>query len=160
MTTNAPAETATTHRENLVWTLTSAYFNRVSISAPITMDFFFVDVVKDTPSIVMDLAMVSVIIAVPSTTVSYGPFIADTDECANSMGGCHHTCTNQEGDFVCSCRDGYALGEDGQTCNDIDECSNGGGCDHLCVNLPGRFICECREGYLLDATDGRSCNGQ
>ncbi len=83
----------------------------------------------------------------------------DIDECEASNGGCGHNCTNLEGSYECSCREGYELNEDLLTCSDIDECSTDmASCDHTCVNLPGSFRCECNDGYVLDE-DRTSCNG-
>ena len=84
---------------------------------------------------------------------------SDIDECRSSNGGCHHNCINLQGNFECSCRDGYMLENGGNVCQDINECLTGVRCDHICVNQEGRFLCECREGYQLNETDGRSCNG-
>ena len=101
--------------------------------------------------------------------------VTDHDECASSP--CDHMCTNHDGHYQCSCRDGYVLRNsrycDGvsvcilatymcvQLCNlhfvDIDECSSSP-CGHICTNTAGSFVCTCREGYLLDS-DGSTCTG-
>ena len=72
----------------------------------------------------------------------------DVDDCDTLNGGCDHNCLNLEGSFECSCRDGFALGEDSMSCEDIDECL-ADECSHTCVNLAGGFRCECPEGYYL-----------
>ncbi len=36
-------------------------------------------------------------------------YCVDIDECVVLNGGCEHNCTNQEGSYECSCRDGFAL---------------------------------------------------
>lgn len=41
---------------------------------------------------------------------------ADIDECAESNGGCEQNCTNSEGSYECSCRDGYLFEPDMETC--------------------------------------------
>ena len=40
----------------------------------------------------------------------------DINECEDDNGGCSHNCTNTEGNFECSCGDGYKLDSDGSTC--------------------------------------------
>ena len=35
------------------------------------------------------------------------------------MDNCSQVCTNTEGGFTCSCRDGYTLGEDGTSCEGV-----------------------------------------
>jgi len=43
--------------------------------------------------------------------------IADIDECADaSKGGCEQECENLEGQFECSCRDGYKLAPNERNC--------------------------------------------
>ena len=52
------------------------------------------------------------------------------------------------------CPDGFLLGSDWATCEDVDECENDKmGCDQLCVNTPGSYevslsICCCQ--YLSE----------
>ena len=43
--------------------------------------------------------------------------IVDIDECNENMGGCEQLCSNTPGSYVCSCRAGYRLASDDQTCN-------------------------------------------
>ncbi|KAG7259999.1 hypothetical protein CRUP_020746, partial [Coryphaenoides rupestris] len=76
----------------------------------------------------------------------------DVNEC--EMGApCSQRCYNTYGTFMCRCDQGYELGPDGFTCNDIDECSYSiYHCQHQCVNQPGKFSCECPEGYQLLGT--------
>ncbi|XP_055969618.1 nidogen-1 [Sorex fumeus] len=55
--------------------------------------------------------------------------------------------------FNCECSIGFR--GDGQTCYDIDECSEQPsvcGSHAVCNNLPGTFRCECVEGYQLSDT--------
>lgn len=41
----------------------------------------------------------------------------DVDECANNTGGCEHElCSNNDGSFTCSCRNGYRLDSNGRSC--------------------------------------------
>ena len=35
--------------------------------------------------------------------------IADRDECSDGSSGCEQLCSNTDGSFNCSCRDGYSL---------------------------------------------------
>ena len=46
-------------------------------------------------------------------------FIITTDinECRDNNDGCSQICTNTEGSFECSCRDGYVLDGDGGNCS-------------------------------------------
>ena len=100
-------------------------------------------------------------------------YILDINECANDSGGCSHICTNTEGSFECSCRDGYILDTDRRHCSgmhsntilyynfspDINECDeSNGGCSHYCINTEGSFECFCRDGYIL-VSDGKNCLG-
>ena len=41
----------------------------------------------------------------------------DVEECARLIDNCEYNCTNTEGSYICSCRDDYALNEDGVTCS-------------------------------------------
>ena len=43
--------------------------------------------------------------------------LSDINECNRSNGGCGHNCTNTEGSFECTCRDGYLLDGDGKSCS-------------------------------------------
>lgn len=43
--------------------------------------------------------------------------IADIDECKDKKGGCTHNCTNTEGEYECSCIEGFELEEDGHGCS-------------------------------------------
>uniref|UniRef100_H3BES4 Thrombomodulin n=1 Tax=Latimeria chalumnae TaxID=7897 RepID=H3BES4_LATCH len=70
------------------------------------------------------------------------------DFCASSP--CHHLCVNYNHSFLCMCRDGFELTDDGRTCKDIDDCRrNPGICDQRCINTEGAFRCECNLGYKL-----------
>ena len=40
----------------------------------------------------------------------------DVNECNDVNGGCHHSCTNTFGSYICSCDPGYLLLEDNSTC--------------------------------------------
>jgi fibulin 1/2 len=83
---------------------------------------------------------------------------ADVNECESLNGGCAHICTNFEGGHGCSCRTGFDLEDNNQTCADLNECLDDP-CNHTCVNLIGGYNCECTEGYVLDV-DRVTCNGK
>ena len=43
-------------------------------------------------------------------------------------------------EVFCMCPDGFLLGSDWKTCEDVNECENDSmGCDQLCINTPGSF---------------------
>ncbi len=83
--------------------------------------------------------------------------LANSEEmnpCANGNGGCSHICTSKsDGSHECSCEPGYALGPDGNSCVDIDECVFEETCARVanseCANSPGSFSCVCREGFSM-----------
>ena len=56
-------------------------------------------------------------------------------------------CTNKIGNHECTCKTGYV--GDGQTCDDIDECTVNNQCSEVatCTNTPGCFECACMDGY-------------
>ncbi|CAI8020296.1 Scavenger receptor cysteine-rich type 1 protein M160 [Geodia barretti] len=81
----------------------------------------------------------------------------DIDECECGLDDCDENanCTNTEGSYICTCREGYC--GNGRNCTDIDECELGlDDCDENvnCTNTEGSYICTCREGYC---GDGRNC---
>ena len=54
---------------------------------------------------------------VPVRLPHYTVAMLDINECEDDNGGCSQTCTNTEGSFECSCRDGYILDGDGKNCS-------------------------------------------
>ncbi|KAL9701971.1 hypothetical protein quinque_005412 [Culex quinquefasciatus] len=85
----------------------------------------------------------------------------DVNECLlrNGHGPCQDTCINTWSGYRCSCMGlpGTRLGDDGHSCEDIDECTvNNGGCSHTCLNTLGRAFCVCPEGFMLD-DDWKTC---
>ena len=45
--------------------------------------------------------------------------LSDIDECALNTDGCAHNCFNIIGSYTCSCRTGYSLATDRQSCEGI-----------------------------------------
>ncbi|XP_055493679.1 LOW QUALITY PROTEIN: low-density lipoprotein receptor-related protein 2a [Leucoraja erinacea] len=80
------------------------------------------------------------------------------DECSNpELNRCTHICTNTQVGFLCSCPPGYQLLQDGQACEDVDECNETPGvCSQICENTEGSYICKCAPGHLREP-DGRTC---
>ncbi|MDI3282145.1 EGF domain-containing protein [Polyangium sp. 15x6] len=67
----------------------------------------------------------------------------------------HATCADADAGPVCTCNEGFT--GDGETCTDIDECTNGSAtCDShaACENTPGAYTCTCKTGYF---GDGKTC---
>ena len=44
-------------------------------------------------------------------------YILDIDECAESSVVCEQVCTDTDGSFQCSCRNGFRLGSNGRSCD-------------------------------------------
>ncbi|CAI8021725.1 Fibrillin-2 [Geodia barretti] len=89
----------------------------------------------------------------PSTcdhTSDVGILCKDIDECSLHGGICDHICNNSVGGFECECHPGFAVGDDGTTCFDFDECNNEAhNCDYnaVCNNTIGNYSCICNDGY-------------
>ncbi|XP_072881202.1 tolloid-like protein 2 isoform X1 [Hemitrygon akajei] len=47
-----------------------------------------------------------------------GQFFADKDECSVNNGGCQHECVNTVGTYICQCRNGFTLHENGLDCKE------------------------------------------
>ena len=47
----------------------------------------------------------------------YNMFNSDIAECDEDNGGCEQICTNTEGSYECSCRNGYVLDGNGHNCS-------------------------------------------
>ncbi|XP_008048410.1 fibrillin-3, partial [Carlito syrichta] len=92
-----------------------------------------------------------------------GPMMTceDIDECSLNPLLCAFRCLNTEGSFLCTCPAGYALRDDGATCQDVDECAEGLQDCHarglLCKNIIGTFACTCPPGMLPQPGSGEGC---
>ncbi|XP_077993211.1 protocadherin Fat 4-like [Glandiceps talaboti] len=77
----------------------------------------------------------------------------DVDECNQGLDNCNSdaTCTNTVGGYNCTCNDGYTGDgrEDGNGCNNIDECNEDMPCDTKadCTDTIGFYTCICQDGY-------------
>lgn len=71
----------------------------------------------------------------------------DVNECLSDNGGCAQSCTNSEGSFSCSCESGLRTADNGQTCEDVDECSGDAATQttctvaETCVNTYESYFC-------------------
>lgn len=75
--------------------------------------------------------------------------------CDDANGGCEHFCKQTGEEFFCECADGYQLGQDGQSCELLDNCQ-GAPCEFECLPLSDGYRCACPDGYML-APDERGC---
>uniref|UniRef100_A0A4W3GTR3 Metalloendopeptidase n=1 Tax=Callorhinchus milii TaxID=7868 RepID=A0A4W3GTR3_CALMI len=57
-------------------------------------------------------------------------FFSDKDECSKDNGGCQHECLNTFGSYVCQCRNGFVLHENGHDCKEA-------GCEHRIHSVEG-----------------------
>lgn len=69
---------------------------------------------------------------------------SSSERCWSSSPPCQQRCSNSGGTVQCSCFDGYALDEDGRSCNDVNECVGRGVCGpgQVCVNTQGSYRCQ------------------
>lgn len=69
----------------------------------------------------------------------------DIDECTAGLHMCQDICTNIPKSYTCSCGDGYRIGLDSVSCNDINECedifSTPCGVNETCMNTIGSRKC-------------------
>ncbi|XP_037069177.1 very low-density lipoprotein receptor-like [Pollicipes pollicipes] len=86
--------------------------------------------------------------------------LCSSNECSHNNGGCSHGCRNRPDGRRCLCPEGFQLGDDGVSCEDIDECAIPGACSHICTNQVGHYKCECFEGYVRDPADHTFCKAQ
>uniref|UniRef100_A0A4X2JUW3 Metalloendopeptidase n=1 Tax=Vombatus ursinus TaxID=29139 RepID=A0A4X2JUW3_VOMUR len=57
-------------------------------------------------------------------------FFSDKDECSKDNGGCQHECINTFGSYVCQCKNGFVLHENGHDCKEA-------GCEHRINSAEG-----------------------
>jgi len=93
----------------------------------------------------------------------------DIDECKEHIDKCskHGFCTNVEGDYLCSCLNGYE--GDGFVCTDINEClpkkNNCSKEGSSCTNIEGGYVCSCLKGFkgngheCIQISHDLECNG-
>ena len=84
---------------------------------------------------------------------SDGRSCADIDECEipDICGAGAGDCLNTGGSYTCHCHPGYE--DNGQTCEDSDECRDNP-CGHgECINSPGGYECFCQPGYSFDGSE-------
>ncbi|XP_072048605.1 cell adhesion molecule Dscam1-like [Amphiura filiformis] len=79
--------------------------------------------------------------------------ISDIDECSNSnLNACdpNANCTNTDGSYYCTCLDGFR--GNGETCEDIDECTENTPCLNgaTCNDYDGSYDCVCVPGWEGD----------
>ena len=80
----------------------------------------------------------------------------DIDECVQDVAICQgQRCRNTLGSYECYCSEGFVSGADGNTCVDVDECSNNP-CEHNCTNTMGSYSCSCSENFVLEE-EGHIC---
>uniref|UniRef100_A0A8C8BCB8 Metalloendopeptidase n=1 Tax=Otus sunia TaxID=257818 RepID=A0A8C8BCB8_9STRI len=57
-------------------------------------------------------------------------YFSDKDECSKDNGGCQHECINTFGSYICQCRNGFMLHENGHDCKEA-------GCEHKLSGAEG-----------------------
>uniref|UniRef100_A0A8C6JX02 Metalloendopeptidase n=1 Tax=Melopsittacus undulatus TaxID=13146 RepID=A0A8C6JX02_MELUD len=57
-------------------------------------------------------------------------YFSDKDECSKDNGGCQHECVNTFGSYICQCRNGFMLHENGHDCKEA-------GCEHKLSGAEG-----------------------
>ena len=92
-------------------------------------------------------------------------FLLDINECEFSSSVCNYTnsiCVNTRGSYQCVCNAGFSKAEDGDKCDDIDECLlTKDICENdiytECINGPGNYECKCINGFIRNLN--QTCEG-
>ncbi|XP_071818157.1 uncharacterized protein [Apostichopus japonicus] len=73
----------------------------------------------------------------------------------NNCNSPFHRCLLTKTDVsFCVCMTGYGVGDQSNTCVDIDECETPDSCDNaICQNTEGSFLCVCNEGFVHGSTE-------
>ncbi len=77
---------------------------------------------------------------------------------------CAHECQQESDKYVCKCRKGYRLAQDGTSCVGVNVCKEDNPCtgeNEECVNTRGKFECRCKEGFVKEdeaCVDVRICD--
>lgn len=79
------------------------------------------------------------------------------EKCTDGM--CDQLCDRSPYGPTCSCRNGFELGADKRTCQDIDECETLNPCAQKCENTVGSYRCSCFLGFML-RNDKTKCKSQ
>ncbi|XP_076998667.1 pro-epidermal growth factor isoform X2 [Tamandua tetradactyla] len=84
---------------------------------------------------------------------------SDQKLCKSRRGNCRDSvCGQDPKSHLCTCARGYTLSQDGQYCEDVNECAFWNhGCTLGCENIPGSYYCTCPVGFVL-LPDGKRCH--
>ncbi|XP_053387695.1 uncharacterized protein LOC123541782 [Mercenaria mercenaria] len=76
----------------------------------------------------------------------------DVNECSTEI--CEHNCTNTEGSYMCTCREGYRVDtRNSSLCRDINECDEAlHNCSQECNNTEGGYDCTCHSSFYFNSS--------